>query len=185
MTERAFPTPVPADAEVDAIIDALCDVDRLREIATIDLKHPDLYRRIHEITDRTQERLGLPMSLVTIVLDSAQLILAASGLDGWIIASGGTPVEWSFCARAVASQEAYVVADTHVDPIQQHNPLVTIDGIRAYAGVPLLDDSGHVLGVHCVIDTHVHEFSSAELDELRRAGKEIVELFDEYRHTTT
>lgn len=186
MTEPvATGTAVPADADISAIVDALCHLDRLRDIAEIDTRSPELHRRIHDLTDRTQDRLGLPISLVTLVLDSAQLVLSASGLDGWIVASNGTPIEWSFCSRAAASHDTYVVTDTHSDPIQQHNPLVTIDGIGAYAGVPLMSRTGHIVGVHCVIDTQAHEFSAAELAELRRTGDEIAAILDEYRSRTS
>ncbi len=42
--------------------------------------------------------------------------------------------------------------------LQQHNPLVTIDGGVSYAGAPLIDHNGQVLGAHCVLDTSARSF---------------------------
>ena len=170
-----------AEASMDEIVEVLCDIERLREIAQIDLHNPELHERLEAITERSMARLGQPIGLVTMVLDSAQFVLGASGLEGWIIASGGTPIEWSFCARAVASREPYVVTDALVDEIQRTNPLVNFDGIRSYAGVPLKSTSGAVLGAHCVIGDRAHEYSAGEVAELESAAREIVAIIDEYR----
>lgn len=174
---------VAQDAPLVDVLEAVADAARLRHLAGIELDDPELHARVSVIAERTASRLGRPVGLVTLVLDSAQYVLGSSGLDGWIIASGGTPVEWSFCARAVASRAAYVVNDALADPIQQHNPLVTIDGIRSYAGVPLLDDTGTVLGAHCVIGTSPHEFDEHDLAELAAAASEVVAVIAEYRRS--
>ncbi|MEZ5216918.1 MAG: GAF domain-containing protein [Ilumatobacteraceae bacterium] len=130
---------------------------------------------------RTTDRLHQPIALVTMVLDSAQLVAASSGLDGWLAAAGGTPVEWSFCARAVGSRQPYVVNDARTHPIQRSNPLVAIDNIGCYAGVPLYSPDGHALGAHCVVGTEPHDFTAEEIEELQEAGDEIAVLLETYR----
>jgi len=170
-----------AVAEGPVDLAALSDLGRMRAITSYDLLEPTLRDRLDAITARTAARLGQPVSLVTVVLDTAQLVIGNSGLEGWIVATGGTPVEWAFCARAVMANAPYVVADATVDPVQQHNPLVAIDNVRAYAGVPLRGDDGHVLGAHCVLNSEAQQFTPDQVAELELAAAEITAILREYK----
>ena len=162
---------------------ALTDLARLRVLASIDFDNPDLRAALDRIAARTAARTGLPISLVTLVFDTAQMTAGTAGLDGsWIAAADGTPVEWSFCANAVATGRPYVIADA-ADSEQADNPLVTIDGIASYAGVPITL-AGHVVGAHCVIGTTTHRFTGDELAELHTAGNEIAALLQNYSDLT-
>ena len=161
----------------------IADIDRIRVIAGLDLRHPQLRAELDAITTRTANRLGLPISLASIVLDTAQFLAGSHGVGGWIAEAEGTPVEWSFCAQTVASGAPYVVPDAATDPLQSGNPLVTEDGIRSYAGFPVTVD-GAVLGAHCVIGTEPHDFTTADLAWLEQSAKEISELLQRYRRTT-
>lgn len=155
---------------------------RLEVMADLDLDNPELRRRLDAITHRTADRLGQPIALVSMVLDAAQIFPGSYGLQGWLADLEGTPIEWSFCVNAVASGTAYVVPDATIDVLQSDNPLVTIDGIRSYAGVPIVVD-GAILGAHCVLGPDPRPFTDADLDELRRAADEISELLGAYRST--
>jgi GAF domain-containing protein len=164
-------------------VTSLADIDRIRVIAGLDLRNPHLRAQLDAITTRTAERLGLPISLASIVLDTAQFLAGSHGVAGWIAEAEGTPVEWSFCAHAVASAAPYVVPDTAADPEQSGNPLVTEDGFRSYAGFPVTVD-GAVLGAHCVIGTEPRDFTTADLAWLEESAKEISDLLERYRRTT-
>lgn len=174
--ERAWAV---ADGPVD--VDALSDLARMRAITSYDLLDPGLRDQLDAVTARTSRELGQPISLVTVVLDSALLVLGNTGLEGWIVATGGTPVEWAFCARAVLSNAPYVVDDASEDPVQRHNPLVQFDGVRAYAGVPLRTPDGHVLGAHCVLNSEPQAFTPAQVAVLETAAAEINEILNGYR----
>ena len=161
----------------------LLDRHRLAAMAGYDWDHPDLRRGIEAIAERTATRLGLPIGMTNIVLDTAQASVGSYGTPAWIAEAGGTPIEWAFCAQTVTTGRPYVVADATVDPIQQHNPLVAIDGFTSYAGVPLIDGNGQVLGAHCVIGTTTHTFTDADLTELCDAATEIMTLIQRHQLT--
>ncbi len=163
------------------IQDAVSDLDRLTELAGYDLGNPELRAQLDEITARTCRRLDLPIALTTMVLDTAQLLLGSHGLAGWIAAADGTPVEWSFCARAVAAGRPYVVADAANDPVQRANPLVLHDGVAAYAGYPLTTPAGHSLGAHCVISDRPHAFSAEELAIIEQGAQQVLEVLSRFR----
>ncbi|WP_229068256.1 GAF domain-containing protein [Actinoplanes sp. DH11] len=154
--------------------------DRYEILAAIDLDDPELRRHLDRVAARTAERLGQPIALVSMVLDTAQVFPGSYGLTGWLAEMAGTPIEWSFCVNAVRTGAAYVVPDATADAEQADNPLVTVDGVRSYAGVPIVID-GAVLGAHCVLGRDSHDFTDADLAELRRSAEEISELLQSYR----
>lgn len=167
--------------DIDAShLSQLGDPGRMRVIASIDLDSPELRRRLNAITERTAHRLGLPISMVTLVLDTAQFLAGAHGVGGWVLETQGTPVEWSFCAHTVMRHRPYVVTDAILDPIHARNPLVVVEGARSYAGVPLELD-GEVLGAHCVVGGEAHTFSDDDIAELRRGAEEIITLLEQHR----
>jgi GAF domain-containing protein len=156
------------------------DLHRMSVLAGIDFDNPELRGRLDVITARTAARLGQPIALVSMVLDTAQFFAGSHGLDGWLADIKGTPIEWSFCVNAVMSGQPYVVPDAAADLVQSTNPLVTADGVRSYAGAPIVVD-GVVLGAHCVLGHSPSDFTDADLDELRRSAGEVAELLAEYR----
>jgi GAF domain-containing protein len=153
--------------------------ERLAVLGRIDLDSTELRQRLDKITERTAQRLDRPIGLVSMVFDTAQEFVGSHGLAGWLADVGGTPIEWSFCASAVASGGQYVVPDAATDARQSDNPLVTADGIRSYAGAPIVVD-GEVLGAHCVMGYDPHAFTPDDLAELERGAEEISAILREY-----
>lgn len=160
--------------------ESLAALGRLRVLADIDYDDPRLRAQLDAIAERTALRLGQPIGLISLVTDLAQFFPGKYGLDGsWLGDVDGTPAEWAFCGRMVDTRAPYVVPDAEKDADQSSNPLVTHDGIRAYAGVPIVVD-GEVLGAHCVLGRSPRDFTAEEVAELERAAAEIVALLEEY-----
>ena len=160
----------------------LAQRDRLAAIAEIDLDAPELRRRLDELSARSAAALGLPVGLTTLVLPTAQVLLGASGLPGgWIAEAGGMPVEWAFCTPAVVGRAPYVVEDAPNDPVQHANPLVLVDGVASYAGVPVLTAEGHVLGTHCVLGVAPRRFGEEDLAVLRAGAADAAAVLEEFR----
>lgn len=170
----------PAGAP-DDILAAASDLERLTELARYDVLDPRLRPRLDAIAESSRDRLGQPVALVTVVLDNAQFVLGSAGLSGWIVDARGTPVEWSFCAHAVAAGDTYTVSDAATDPRQAGNPLVTVDGIRSYLGVPLVTGTGQVLGAHCVVGFEPHLFRPSDVAVLNAAADDVMRVLEEFR----
>lgn len=163
--------------------DVLRDCERLAEIAELDLTSPAVDALLQDVAARAAECFGLPIALVSIALDDAQYFAAMHGLDGWLAETRGTPMEWSFCRYAVERGEPFVVEDAVEHPLVAENPLVRIDGVRCYAGIPLVSSRGHALGSFCVIGAEARRFSDAELATLRRFAEEAVQRIEARRRT--
>lgn len=155
--------------------DPLYDADRLQEIADLDLLSPAVDPILRDIAGEAAARLGLPVSLISVVLDEALHVAGSHGIDGlWLGETRGHPVEWSFCATSVRTRDAFVVENAATHPYHGSNPLVTEDGVRCYAGVPLTSSRGHVLGNLCVVGLEERSFSEGDVQILRDLAREAV-----------
>jgi len=152
--------------------DVLRDHERLLEIQELGLLSPEVNAVLRDYAECASERLELPVSLISVVLDEAQHFAAQRGLTDWLEDVGGTPVEWSFCRLAVAFHDDFVVEDATTHEAVKDNPLVKYDGIRCYAGVPLITQRGHCVGTLCVIGTEPRRFSSEDIEVLRSLASE-------------
>lgn len=160
----------------------LHDADRLEEIFALGLLSPDVDPILKDITNRAASELGMPVSLVSVVLDEALMVAAAHGIEGlWLDETRGHPVEWSFCATSVRTRQAFIVEDATTNAEHRANPLVTQDGVRCYAGVPLISSRGFVLGNLCVVGLEERSFTADELAGLHRLAAEAVARIEERR----
>lgn len=164
------------------IPDPVYDAERLEEIVALGLLEPDVNPVLNDIAVRAAAALGQPVSLVSVVLDEALHVAAAAGVEGmWMVDVGGHPLEWSFCATSVRTRDTYVVEDAAEDPTHKDNPLVTMDGVRCYAGAPMISSRGFVLGNLCVVGMEARTFSEAEMATLRDLAAEAVQRLEARR----
>lgn len=163
----------------------LKDLDRLQEIAELGLDSPDVDEILDDIAREAAERLDLPTGVVSILLDEAQYFKAMFGVDGWIGAARGTPVEWSFCRNVVIQQAEFVVENALEHEIMKDSPLVTNEGIRCYAGIPLVTSRGNVIGSFCVQGREERHFSEDDLQVLRGYAVKAMERIESRRSVPT
>ena len=163
--------------------DVVRDGERLQELLDLDLlsdrEDPILQKLVSEAT----EELGLPIGLVSIVLHNAQYFAASKGLQGWLKEVRGTPLEWSFCVNVVRDDAPFVVEDASHHPKVKDNPLVSQDGIRSYAGVPIRSRKGKVLGSFCVIGDRQRRFTEEEIERLNQWADRAVARLEERRNS--
>lgn len=110
-----------------------------------------------------QRALGVPVALVSLVDDVRQVFPGACGLAVPWQQQRQTPLSHSFCQHVVTSAEPLVIEDARTDPLVAANPAITDLGVIGYAGIPLTDADGLVLGSLCAIDTSPRGWTAAEL----------------------
>lgn len=162
-------------------LDPVLNLARLQEIADLDVFAPEVTEILSELAREASQKLDLPLGMVNIVLDEAQYIAAHHGVGGWIAEAQGTPVEWAFCRFAVRDHAEFVVEDAHTNDRVKDNPLVTEDGLRCYAGIPLITSRGHALGSFCVAGTEARSFDESEMQTLRTLAAEAVRRIEARR----
>lgn len=150
------------------------EFDRLAEIASLDLFGPDLVGLLEEFTEAVAVRLGLPASLVSIVLDDTAVFAAATGTEGWLAPAGGMPRDWAFCRHAVDRGRPLVVEDALLHPSLAESSPVVEAGVRCYLGVPLVSSRGFVLGTLCALGTRARRFTEGDLEDLDLLAEQLV-----------
>ena len=156
------------------------ELARLEALRALTFLHRPGQVMFDDITRLAAHVMDTPVAFVSLVEAEHQTLL---GQVGTTLCQ--TSREVSFCSHAIARRdlsEAFVVPDTHADPLFANNPLVT-DGpkIRFYAGQPLLTDGGHALGALCVVDGKPRQPQAKQLQALAVLGRSVVTLIEARR----
>ncbi|OMQ14219.1 hypothetical protein A7K94_0218160, partial [Modestobacter sp. VKM Ac-2676] len=110
-----------------------------------------------------RRQLGVPVALVSLVDVHEQVFPGAAGLPEPYATSRRTPLTHSFCQHVVTAAQPLVVEDARDHPLVQHNLAIRDLGVIGYAGMPLVDAEGVVVGSLCAIDDRPHRWSADEL----------------------
>ncbi|MEA5447029.1 PAS domain S-box protein [Leptolyngbya sp. CCNP1308] len=101
------------------------------------------------ITTLAARVFDVPMALVSLVDESRAWFKSCYGFEGQEVQRHST-----FCSHALLSDGVLVVPEARRDSRFVDNPLVqTEPGLRFYAGAPLRNQDGFVLGTLCLLDT--------------------------------
>ncbi|KPQ40026.1 MAG: GAF domain [Phormidium sp. OSCR] len=133
---------------------------------------PNSKRVLQTAVDTVVETLDLPLAWVSLLDERGQGIhvqrlntddstLSLAGCDRYDDSS-------YFCPRVVQTQQPLVIRDAARTPEYANQPLVQELGVRAYLGVPLMNQRGECFGTLAVIDTaprsfHPHDITLMEL----------------------
>ncbi|MET0425503.1 MAG: SpoIIE family protein phosphatase [Actinoplanes sp.] len=110
--------------------------------------------------------LGVPVALVSLVDEERQFFPGQVGLpEPWDV-KRETPLSHSFCQYVVIEGEAKVFPDARIYAQVRDNLAIPDLGVVAYAGMPLTDADGNVLGSLCAIDDQPRVWTDAELTTL-------------------
>lgn len=115
--------------------------------------------------------LDVPVALVSLVEEHRQVFVGMDGMPtGTLVRAAeerGTPLSHSFCQHVVADQRPLLVGDAREDPVLRDNLAIPDLGVVAYAGWPITDHTGRIVGSLCAIDHHPREWSGEQVDLLR------------------
>jgi excisionase family DNA binding protein len=104
------------------------------------------------------QSLDAPIALLTLLTPTRQWFKSRIGLD-----LAETPRSWAFCNHTIMQKQVFTVSDLKKDPRFADNPAVKGErGFRFYAGAPVLDEDGFVVGSLCVIDQKPRKLNERE-----------------------
>jgi serine phosphatase RsbU (regulator of sigma subunit) len=111
------------------------------------------------------DTLGVPVALVSLVEADRQVFPGQVGLpEPW--ASSPLALAHPLCQRVAATGSALVLADARQYEQARGSATISEMGMIAYAGMPLTDSEGHVLGALSAIDTQPRAWTPRELARL-------------------
>lgn len=113
-----------------------------------------------------------PSSLIAIMESQIQTIQSCIG-----ISLDTVDRENTLCQYSIVSGDVVVINDTLTDSRSSGNSIILESGIRFYAGVPLIDDEGFVLGTLCVIDYKPKTISEDQIATLKKIGEAVTKFF--------
>lgn len=144
---------------------ALGDAARLRALADtgLDAVPDEAFDRFARLVS---DLLEVPVALVSLVSADRQFFPGAVGLPEPWSQRRQTPLSHSFCQHVVDIEVPMVLPDARLYPRVRDNLAIDDLGVVAYAGMPLTDLSGRVLGSLCAIDNKPRAWTAGELRTL-------------------
>lgn len=137
------------------------DAQRLAAVASCGLVgtgREDPYDRLVELA---LEITGAPRGCITLV-DAALTTAKSSG--GFPESSPlQAPVEHSFCRFVIGSRRPFIVNDAAADPRTVGDPAIALFDAVSWAGFPIEDENGEVLGTFCVMDSEPHDWTRVDM----------------------
>ncbi len=121
-------------------------LEALRRYEVLDTPPEAGFDRITALAARL---FDVPMAIVSLVDESRAWFKSCYGFEGQEIQRHRT-----FCSYALLAEDLLVVPEARHDSRFADNPLVQAEpGLRFYAGAPLRNRDGFILGTLCVLDT--------------------------------
>jgi diguanylate cyclase (GGDEF)-like protein len=132
-------------------------------------------RSYDDITQLASLICDTPIAAISLVDTDRQWFKSRVGLD-----IEETPRDVSFCAHAILQPEnMLIVPDAREDSRFQDNPLVLAEnGIRFYAGAPLLTPTGEALGTVYVTDHRPRQLNARQIAALQALARQVVALLE-------
>lgn len=117
--------------------------------------------RFDRITRLARNVFGTSLASITVLDGAHAWFPSAQGFDAAVL-----PREETFCDRTHQIGEVMIVPDAAADPDFAHLPLVASGDIRFYAGAPMRDQLGNVVGTFCVYDSSPRTFDADQVQTL-------------------
>jgi two-component system, NtrC family, sensor kinase len=152
-------------------LDERARISALQRYSILDTLPEQIY---DDLTALASLICGTPISLVSLVDTDRQWFKSTVGVE-----MRETPRQYSFCAHTLATARTLIVKDAQQDPRFMENPAVVgPPGIRFYAGAPIVEPGGHVLGTVCVIDTTPRSLSPIQIAALEALARHAMALME-------
>jgi len=149
---------------------ALKESERLNALASFAMLDTPRERDFDEIAQLASRICGTPIAVVNLIAEHRQFFKAEVGLE-----VRETPLDSSFCAKAILEEEFLLVPDATKDPRFDCNPLVTgKPGLRFYAGALMRTAEGHAIGTVCVLDYKPRELTDLQQDTLKVLARQVM-----------
>jgi GAF domain-containing protein len=150
------------DADDGTPANVLADPDRLRSLqrVCVDAEPDEAFDRFARMVKSV---LNVPIALVSLVTDQRQFFPGQAGLEEPLSSKRETPLSHSFCQHTVIDGIPKIFPDARIYAEVRDNLAIPDMGVVAYAGFPLKDSDGRVLGSLCAIDMVPRPWTKQEM----------------------
>lgn len=127
-----------------------------------------------EITAQIVDDLSVPISMVSIVDMNRQFLKSQQGLPDPFAKNREIPISHAFCQHTIHRGSTYAIGDMRKAPVFYDHPSVVNFNVMAYLGEPLYFD-GEIIGTVCVIDFKPREWTEADINNLKKSAKAVLD----------
>ena len=178
-----LPPAIKQDSDGKCAI-ARLEEERLAALASYRLLDSATEEIYDEITELLAQICDVPFALINMVNGDRQWfksVFGDFGVHGRDLRE--LPRHIGFCGTVVDTAEPLEVADAAHDVRFFNDPMVGAEpGIRFYAGMPLMTDSGHAIGTLCVMDRRPRALSHSQWTALSHLTDVVMRLFEARRN---
>lgn len=147
---------------------------RLQALRRYKILDTDPEKAFDDLTILASHICETPVALISLIDSNRQWFKSKVG-----ISVSETPLEVSFCAKAIQQPDLFVVPDASKDPRFSSNPFVMSDPkIRFYAGAPFTSSDGHPLGTLCVVDVVPRQLTANQENALLALSRQVQAQFE-------
>ena len=148
--------------------------NRLESLNNYQILDTPREKNFDDLTELAAQIFSVPIVAISIIDHDRQWFKSSVGLN-----VNQTERCISFCNHTIEQSELLIIEDATQDQRFEQNPLVTGElGIRFYAGVPLINAEGLVLGSFCIIDHVPRTLSNEQAKTLQSFGRHVMALFE-------
>lgn len=159
--------------------EAIENTSRIMAVAETGLLDTGPEQTFDLLTRLASTLTGTSVALLSIVDKDRQFFKSQIGLDQPLAQLRQTDLDHSFCQWVVAKSEALLIEDSRTHETLQYNKAVTELGIIAYAGIPLIAQSGMAIGSFCALDSKPKSWNEEDvltLEDLAKATESFITL---------
>jgi signal transduction histidine kinase len=131
---------------------------------------------VQRLADLVVAAAGVPVSVVSLVTADSQIMLGCAGGGASATGPFEIPLSASLCREVVITGLPFIARDTAAEHRFAGTEPVLVHGIRAYAGFPVADEDGLILGVVSVAMHEPHDWTVAQLSTVDNAAQLFAEL---------
>jgi GAF domain-containing protein len=146
----------------EAPLGVLTDPARLRSVARLGVG-PHADPAFDRIADLVERLVDVPVAAVTVITADRQFFPGQVGLPEHLAASREMPLSLSLSRHVLEEGAALIIPDVREVPHMRDNQSIRDLGAIAFAGVPITDSEGLILGTIAAMDQEPRVWTRSEI----------------------
>ena len=160
------------------MIQKMDEKERLLELKEYEILDTQPEAEYDALTLLTSQICDVPIAAISLVDEERVWFKAKLGIE-----EAEMPRVQSFCYEAIKQKKMFLVEDTKKDARFSSLPVVIYGPkFRFYAGAPLINPNGHILGTLCILDVKPRTLTEKQQSALRELSLLVVSQLEMRRN---